>query len=115
MRLKSLRKQHKLTQHELAEKLGIGRTTYLGYESGKIAVPAIRLQTLATLFNVSMEYITGQSEHKNIYEQMDAMNDTDALRREMIAREFARDNLAKFLQIAIDEIENKRNEGNMNG
>lgn len=107
MRIKELRKQKKLTQEEVASKLGIGRTTYLGYENGKIGIPAKRLEELADLFGVSIDYISGKIDHKTVYEKWDSEHDTDALSREVIVREFVRDDMAKTLQIILDEMERR--------
>ncbi len=105
MRIKELRKQKRLTQEQISARLGVGRTTYLGYENGKIGIPAKRLEQLADMFGVSIDYISGKTEHKTIYDVWNAEHDTDVLRREIMVREFAKRDLKAFLQIAIDTLD----------
>lgn len=110
LRIKELRKQRRLTQEEVSNRLRIGRTTYLGYENGKIGIPAKRLGELADMFGVSIDYISGKSEHKTIYDVWDSKHDSDGLRRELIVREFAKQDLKGLLQIALDTLGNGGND-----
>ena len=55
-RLKKLRERSGMSQQQVADKLGIGRTTYLKYESGENK-PTRKLNELASLFNVSVDYL----------------------------------------------------------
>lgn len=105
VRIKELRKQKKLTQEEIATRLGVGRTTYLGYENGKIGIPAKRLEELADMFGVSIDYISGKTEHRTIYERWDSEYDTAALKREVIVREFAKEDIKAYLRIALETLE----------
>jgi len=62
-RLKKLRKESKLTQQELADKLNIKRSTLAGYESGK--QPSYEtLVKLSDIFNVSVDYILGDTDER---------------------------------------------------
>lgn len=61
-RLKSLRTSTKLTQEETAKKLGIARTTYAMYEQGKREPDIATLNSLASYFNVSVDYLLGTAE-----------------------------------------------------
>ena len=55
MKLKQLRNNLKLTQKELAKKLNVAPTTYLGYEKGT-SEPSIKtLCTIADFFNISLD------------------------------------------------------------
>lgn len=107
VRIKELRKQKKLTQEEIATRLGVGRTTYLGYENGKIGIPAKRLEELADLFGVSIDYISGKIEHKTVYEKWDSEHDSDALSREVMVREFVHENLGDAMKIIFQEMESR--------
>ena len=65
-RLKELRHRWKLSQEELAEKLNIPRTTIAGYESGARSLPREqRLKQIANFFDVSLDYLIGNSENEN--------------------------------------------------
>lgn len=61
-RLKVLRIQKGLTQKQLAELLGIDRTSIVKYETGKNGPTSEILERLADIFNVSVDYLLGRSE-----------------------------------------------------
>ena len=52
---KSLRTQHKLTQQELATKLGVSRSAIGMYENGEREPDFETLEAIADFFNVSMD------------------------------------------------------------
>jgi len=57
-RIRELRKQHNMTQTELAQKLGIGKSAVLKYEKGEVInIPYDNIKTMATIFGVSPAYI----------------------------------------------------------
>ena len=60
-RLRELRKIKQLSQEDVAKYLGITRTAYNKYESGNIR-PTRKLNELAILFNVSVDYLLGREE-----------------------------------------------------
>ena len=57
--LRRLRKQDNLTQEELANKLGISKSTISMYERGEREPDFERLETIADFFNVDMNILTG--------------------------------------------------------
>ena len=63
-RLKELRKQAHLTQVELASKLGIVQSSYADWERGKKKPTQDNLVKIAQIFNVSVDYLVGNSEEK---------------------------------------------------
>jgi transcriptional regulator with XRE-family HTH domain len=63
-RLRQLRKEKGLTQAELAKLLSIGESTVSFYESGKRQPDYETLIRLAEVFNVSVDYLLGRTEHK---------------------------------------------------
>ena len=58
---KSLRTQHKLTQQELATKLGVSRSAIGMYENGEREPDFETLEAIADFFNVDMDYLFGRS------------------------------------------------------
>ena len=58
---KSLRTQHKLTQQELATKLGVSRSAIGMYENGEREPDFETLEAIADFFNVDMDYLIGRS------------------------------------------------------
>jgi len=59
-RIAELRKEHGLTQTQLAEQLGIAQQTLAHYEGARLRVPASMLPTLANILLVSVEELIGQ-------------------------------------------------------
>lgn len=57
--LKALRELEELTQSEIASKLNISRQNYSRWETNELLIPLYHLNTLANLFNTSMDYIMG--------------------------------------------------------
>lgn len=62
MRLRELRTEKNLLQKDLAEKLGVDRTTYSKYESGASEPNYETLLKLADIFDVSIDYLLGRDE-----------------------------------------------------
>ena len=59
-RLKSLRKQHALSQSDLGKMIGVSKVSISGYEKG-IRVPSMEvLNLILNVFNVSADYILGR-------------------------------------------------------
>ena len=57
-RIKNLRKNAGMTQQDLADHLGIGRSAVLKYEKGEVLnIPYEKISKIASLFDVSPEYI----------------------------------------------------------
>ena len=59
LKLKELRKEHKMTQMELAKRLGVSHTSICFYESDSRKPNIARLTEIATIFNVSVDYFFG--------------------------------------------------------
>ncbi|MBE6623950.1 MAG: helix-turn-helix transcriptional regulator [Ruminococcaceae bacterium] len=63
-RLKSLRKEIKMSQTDIGEFLGIMQTVYSRYERGAGTIPVEHLLKLADLYNVSTDYILGRTNKR---------------------------------------------------
>ena len=61
--LKKVRKEHKLTQQDIADVLGVDRSTYTFYETGKTSPSIQTLQKLSNIYNVSVGYLAGYEEN----------------------------------------------------
>src|SRR5690606_38625198 len=69
-RLRTLRKQHGLLQKDVAKKLGITASAYGFYEQGKREPPIEIINKIASIFDVSTDYLLGRSDDTiNIYEE----------------------------------------------
>lgn len=62
-RLKELRKQKNLSQLEMANTLGVARTTYSMYEQGKRSPEISIIIKIAEYHNVSIDYLLGRKMH----------------------------------------------------
>lgn len=62
-RVLQLRNNFNLTQEELGNILGLGRTTYAMYEQGKREMDYETLVKLADRFKVSLDYLFGRTDN----------------------------------------------------
>lgn len=62
--LKKLRTEKGLTQEELSKNLNINRATYAHYETGRREPDIETLKLLAKYFNVSVDYLLGNSDDR---------------------------------------------------
>lgn len=60
-RLIEQRKQNKMTQRDVAEKLGIAQPSYIRYEKGTAEPSLSNLVKLADLFDVSVDFLLGRA------------------------------------------------------
>lgn len=90
LRLKQLREQRRLSQDGLAMKINVSQSTISAYEVGERTPDLETLITLASFFDVSIDYLVGQSdikqnmqksdllpgeiEHLHIYQQLSAID-----------------------------------------
>lgn len=64
-RLRVARNKLKLTQKEVANKLGIHQSTYTKYETGDSDPSSEMLLKLSEIFEVSTDYLLGRDEKEN--------------------------------------------------
>ena len=69
-RLKELRKEKKLTQKELADKINVSKITVLRWENGERQIKPEKAEKLANFFGVSIAHLLG-------YDDNDFKNETD--------------------------------------
>ncbi|MGM9915991.1 helix-turn-helix domain-containing protein [Anaerotignum sp.] len=63
-RIRALREDNDLKQHQIAELLRIGQKTYSDYELGKTRIPLESVIILAEYYDVDLNYICGVSDVK---------------------------------------------------
>lgn len=62
-RLRRIRRENKLTQQNIADVLGVDRTTYTVYESGLVTPSSSTLVKLSQIYNVTIGYLIGVEEN----------------------------------------------------
>ena len=67
-RLKNLRNDKGLLQRELAEQLNLSRVAVTQYENGNRSPDQETLKKLASFFNVTIDYLLGESDIRNPYQ-----------------------------------------------
>ncbi len=103
-RLTMLRKDHHLTQGQMAEKLGISRPSYTCYELGTSSPTVATLCKIADLFEVNLDYLLGRSDDPSI-EAADpkvAMQEISILDRFRKLSPEKRDKLCDMIELFID-------------
>ncbi len=65
-KIKYLRKKHKLTQSELAEKLGVVPTAVSAWERGSNRPMVDKLSMMADLFSVNLLYFYGDDDENEV-------------------------------------------------
>lgn len=66
-RLTELRKEHNLTQQDIANLLHCQREVYRRHEKGIRDIPISSLLVLAKYYNVSVDYMLGETEKRERY------------------------------------------------
>lgn len=99
-RIKELRENKELTQRDIANILGISKSTYNRWETGDVFIPLKHLNALCNFYNVSMDYIIENTNIKN-YENISINLDKNIIGSRLL--EFRKENnlsqelLAKIL------------------
>ena len=64
--LKRIRKQYKMTQEDVAKFLGISRSGYTYYETGKTVPSVEMLKKLATMYDTTIDDVVGMPQKKSV-------------------------------------------------
>lgn len=67
-KIKALRKEHNMTQNDLAQKLNVAQGAVAMWETDKRTPDVDMLKKIANYFNVSLDWLTGNSEYRNVNE-----------------------------------------------
>lgn len=62
-RLRELRRQHRMTQDQIGERIGVQKAAVCKYEKGQCQLAPDMIVTLCDLFNVTADYLLGRSEY----------------------------------------------------
>lgn len=73
-RLRELRISRKLTQKELAERLGLTNTSTISkYETGEVKPSVEIIDKVADLFGVTADYLMGRSHEKSVKDETEEL------------------------------------------
>ena len=75
-RLKELRIEYRLTQEELADKFYLNKSSISRYERNQQVPELDLLQKIADFFKVGVDYLLGNSDIKNPYENVQKITDS---------------------------------------
>lgn len=81
--LKISREEYNLKQKDIANILGISRSTYSSYEIGRDTIPIKHLNKLCNYFNISIDYalgLTNIKHYKNSSEDIDMSKEKQRLK-----------------------------------
>ena len=70
IRLRQLRTEAGLSQQELADKIGISKSSINMYERGEREPSFETLEAIADYFNVDMDFLVGKSPYLNMYQHI---------------------------------------------
>ena len=62
--LELLRDEKDLLKKEVAEKIGVAQSVYSEWENNKLTIPTRRLNELANLFEVNIDYLVGLTDKR---------------------------------------------------
>ena len=65
-RIRDLREDSDLNQTQIAKILGMSQTGYSKYETGENDIPTAILIKLADFYNVSVDYLLGRTDKKEV-------------------------------------------------
>ena len=80
-RLKALRKENRMTQAKLGELLNYGYTAIANYEAGRNQPSIPDLKKIASIFNVSMDYLLGVTDLRQPFSGDDETAEFNEFRR----------------------------------
>ncbi len=103
-RLKALRKEKRLTQVKLGEMLNYGYTAIANYESGRNQPSIPDLKKIASIFNVSMDYLLGVNDIRHPYVIDDETAEFNEFRRYYaMLNDDSKDDLMLYMQFLVDK------------
>lgn len=94
-RIKELRKEHGLSQSDLAQRIGVSLGAIKHWEQGRGDPNVAALISIAILFNVSVDYLVGRSEHRAL-----VLDDKDVQRVVEVVHELPEAHRIALLQYA---------------
>lgn len=86
-RIRELRLKRNFKQDEIAEKLGMKRSNFSSYETGRTIPPSNVLSELATILNTSSDYLLGKTENPDpVDPEVEFINNLELSDKELFER-----------------------------
>lgn len=76
-RFMQLLQENGLTAYRVSKETGVTQTTLSDWKNGRATPKTVTLQKIADYFNVSLDWLTGNSEYRNIKDYEDGKNNKD--------------------------------------
>lgn len=86
--LKDLRLENKLSQKDLAEKIGLSKNIICEYEKGRSQPSIETLNKFADIFNCSIDYLCGRADFEDIQPKQREKNPEENADEEYILKTF---------------------------
>lgn len=67
-KIKELREDNDMTQEQIAEIIGTSQSYYAQYERGARSIPFERVVQIAEIYHVSLDWIAGRTDKKEMNE-----------------------------------------------
>ncbi len=115
LKLKELRNEYNITQKEMADILGIKRSSYNQFEQQYDIIPINRLNQIANYFNVSIDYILNLNTIKSYDNNLKDLNNyiiknrIKTLRKELKLTQIKMAEVLNTVQPVIANYENGKN------
>ena len=111
-KLKELRDYEAKTQKETAHLLNVTRATYAGWECGKDIIPLTKLNDLANIYDVTLDYLVGLSdkeENRNSTIHIDPKIISENIKMLRLSKKLTQKELAEKLNTSQSNIHNYEN------
>ncbi|AZA90950.1 LexA family transcriptional regulator [Chryseobacterium nakagawai] len=66
LKIKEIREKKNITQDEMVARTGIPKRSYVDYENGKSDIQISKLQKIATVLEVTVGYLIGETKNENL-------------------------------------------------
>ncbi|MEI2466629.1 helix-turn-helix domain-containing protein [Niallia taxi] len=108
-RLRTLRKESKLTMKEFGEKFSLAESTISGYENGNRKPDMDILSRFADFFNVSTDYLLGRTDEIiPVSKKFDSLSEINKLIREFGIEDFGFFDIDQWKKLSPEDIDELR-------
>lgn len=105
VRLKELRRKKGINQEHVAIDLGISRARYSHYENNHVEPDAEMLRKLATYYNVTIDYLLGNSDNPNPEITNDPLSEIQKIAEEFGIKDLSFYNIDEWKNFTKEDIE----------